>query len=65
MKSRDTAVKNFREKEDIKILLATMKTGGIGINLTMANKCIIYDRWWNEGTEEQVSDIVGLKRSII
>ena len=39
----------------MKVLIATMKTGGIGLNLTMANKCIICDQWWNAAMEQQVS----------
>ena len=30
-----------------------MKAGGIGLNLTMAQKVIIVDPWWNNSVEQQ------------
>jgi SNF2 family DNA or RNA helicase len=57
IKSREVQLKEFENEEDTKILIASMKTGGSGLNLTMANKCIIYDLWWNEAMEQQVSDL--------
>ncbi|CAI7620805.1 unnamed protein product [Penicillium bialowiezense] len=51
--SREAEIQKFRTKANVKILLVTMRTCGLGINLAMANKCIIYDRWWNEATEYQ------------
>ena len=57
IKSREVQMKNFQRDKDIKILIASMKTGGAGLNLTVANKCVIYDLWWNEAVEQQVSDV--------
>lgn len=45
----------FHKKKDIKVMLATIFTGGTGIDLTVANKCILLDLWWNLAVEEQVS----------
>lgn len=54
--SRDEQIQNFETDKDINILLSSLKTGGIGLNLTMANKCILVDPWWNEAIQDQVSD---------
>jgi hypothetical protein len=37
-------------------MIASLKAGGTGLNLTMANKCILVDLWWNEAVEQQVKD---------
>lgn len=54
MKIRDDNMRKFREDPEVRILIASLKAGGIGLDMTMANKCILVDLWWNEGVEEQV-----------
>jgi SNF2 family DNA or RNA helicase len=39
-------------------MIASLKAGGTGLNLTMANKCILVDLWWNEAVEQQAKDNV-------
>lgn len=34
-------------------MLATLKTGGTGLNLAMASRVILLDPWWNSAVEEQ------------
>lgn len=46
--ARDKAIAEFKEGSK-RILLATLKTGGLGLNLTAASKVILLDLWWNEG----------------
>lgn len=53
--SRDESISAFQNDEDVKILIATYKTGGFGIDLSKANKCILVDLWWNEAVEYQAS----------
>lgn len=31
----------------------TLKTGGVGLNLTAADTVIIFEPWWNKAAEEQ------------
>ncbi|MFT4128132.1 MAG: DEAD/DEAH box helicase [Gordonia sp. (in: high G+C Gram-positive bacteria)] len=38
------------------ILLATLKAGGTGLNLTAANHVVHVDRWWNPAVEDQATD---------
>lgn len=52
--SRDRQIEQFSKEKDIKIMISSLKTGGVGLNLTMANKCILVDPWWNEAIQDQV-----------
>lgn len=53
--SREKSMEDFKNKEDISIMIASLKVGGTGLNLTMANKCILVEPWWNEAIAQQVS----------
>jgi Helicase conserved C-terminal domain len=50
---RTNAVRLFRDKEDVKILIAGLKCGGLGLNFPFANRCISLDLWWNHAVEQQ------------
>ena len=51
--ARDEAIKRFSEDSKVPVLLAALKAGGVGLNLTAANRVIILDLWWNFLTENQ------------
>ncbi|KPI36069.1 DNA repair protein RAD5 [Cyphellophora attinorum] len=51
--ARNKAISRFEEDPDCKILLAAMMAGGVGLNLTMANRVILIDLWWNVAMETQ------------
>ena len=53
---RKSIVDAFQEREGPQVLLASLKAGGSGLNLTRADIVIIYDPWWNESVEEQAID---------
>ncbi|OGT45445.1 MAG: hypothetical protein A3E82_03360, partial [Gammaproteobacteria bacterium RIFCSPHIGHO2_12_FULL_38_11] len=53
---RMAIVTRFQESEAIPILLASIKTGGLGLNLTAAAYCFILDPWWNPAIEQQAVD---------
>ncbi|MBE6499223.1 MAG: DEAD/DEAH box helicase [Methanobrevibacter thaueri] len=55
---RNEVINNFQENKDYKILVATLKTGGVGLNLTAAQNVIHYDLWWNPAIENQATDRV-------
>ena len=40
------------------VLLLTMKTGGVGLNLVVASTVFIADPWWNQAVEDQCIDRV-------
>ncbi len=48
--------KNFNEKDDIKVMLVSLKAGGTGLNLIGGDIVIHLDPWWNIAAEDQASD---------
>jgi SNF2 family DNA or RNA helicase len=54
---RAGAINKFKE-ESCKVFLASLKAGGVGIDLTSASVVIHYDRWWNPAKEDQATDRV-------
>lgn len=53
---RDRLVTGFAEPDGPPVLVATLKAGGTGLNLTAANQVIHADRWWNPAVEDQATD---------
>ncbi|KAL8968913.1 MAG: hypothetical protein Q9183_002248 [Haloplaca sp. 2 TL-2023] len=51
--NRVKALEDFKNEADCKILIASLKAGGVGLNLTMASKVICVDLWWNNSVEQQ------------
>ncbi|KAH7395154.1 SNF2 family N-terminal domain-containing protein [Phaeosphaeria sp. MPI-PUGE-AT-0046c] len=51
--ARDKAISTFADDPDCNILLASLRCGGLGLNLTMASRVIMLDPWWNEASEQQ------------
>ena len=50
-------VERFQTGDDAPpVLVATLKAGGTGLNLTAANHVIHVDRWWNPAVEDQTTD---------
>ncbi|KFY34561.1 hypothetical protein V494_06643 [Pseudogymnoascus sp. VKM F-4513 (FW-928)] len=53
MKQRTHAVEQFHTNKNIRIMIAVLKCGGVGLNLACANRCITIDPWWNHSVEQQ------------
>jgi superfamily II DNA or RNA helicase len=54
---RDEMVRSFQEDLDgAKVLLLSLKAGGVGLNLTAATHVFHFDRWWNPAVEDQATD---------
>ena len=53
---RTKMIKQFQSQSDKRILLITLKAGGVGLNLTAASAVIHYDLWWNPAVEQQATD---------
>ena len=51
--ARDQAIKEFTEDGDMKIMVSSLKCGGVGLNLTMASRVICIDLWFNDCVEQQ------------
>ena len=56
--NRSSIIDTFQCNDDYRILVATLKTGGVGLNLTAAQNVIHYDLWWNPAIENQATDRV-------
>ncbi|UUX94473.1 DEAD/DEAH box helicase [Aquabacterium sp. J223] len=53
---RGALVARFQSREHEPVLLASLKAGGVGLNLTAADTVIHLDPWWNPAAERQASD---------
>ena len=54
--SRQMLVDKFQNDEKITLFLISTKAGGMGLNLTAANRVIIYDVNWSPSHDEQAQD---------
>lgn len=55
MKTRMKIVDDF-QNGNLPFLVLSLKTAGVGLNLTAAQNVIHFDRWWNPAVENQASD---------
>ncbi|KAG6854152.1 hypothetical protein C0991_010063 [Blastosporella zonata] len=59
IKKKNAAVTEFKApSRKPKILVISLKAGGVGLNLTTANHVFMMDCWWNAATENQAIDRV-------
>ncbi|KAF9011125.1 SNF2 family N-terminal domain-containing protein [Cyathus striatus] len=59
IKKKNAAVTAFKTpSRQPKILIISLKAGGVGLNLTTANYVFMMDCWWNAATEHQAIDRV-------
>jgi SNF2 family DNA or RNA helicase len=56
VKNREERVQRFREDDDCRVFLISLKAGGTGINLTEADYVYLIDPWWNPAVEAQAID---------
>jgi len=55
--TRDDAVEAFNDPlGPSRVLLLSLRAGGVGLNLQAANHVVHYDRWWNPAVERQAED---------
>ena len=55
-RNRSAVVDGFQSVDGPPILLASLKAGGVGLNLTAADHVFILDPWWNPFAEDQAAD---------
>lgn len=53
---RQESMRRFNEEPECKVFLLSTRAGGLGINLTAADTCIIYDSDWNPHQDLQAMD---------
>jgi superfamily II DNA or RNA helicase len=66
-RNRGAVVESFQNSDEFDVLLMTLKTGGVGLNLTAADYVFLFDPWWNAAAENQAVDRVhriGQKNSV-
>lgn len=58
LKERANVLKEFCRKDfdNQKVLLMSLKTGGVGLNLTCASYAFMMDPWWSPSMEDQAID---------
>lgn len=67
IKQRQTLVDQFNNDPSVDVFLLTTKVGGLGVNLTGANRVIIFDPDWNPSTDVQARERawrLGQKREV-
>ena len=67
IKDRQDLVDEFNHDPDLHVFLLTTKVGGLGVNLTGADRVIIYDPDWNPSTDVQARERawrLGQKREV-
>lgn len=68
VKKRSEMVAQFNGEAYIPFMVLSLKAGGVGLNLTSANRVIHFDRWWNPAVENQATDRafrIGQKKNVI
>jgi len=67
-RNRGKIVDVFNKDHACKVIVCSLKTAGVGIDLTAASVVIHYDRWWNAAREDQATDRVhriGQKNTVL
>lgn len=54
--ARERVIKRFKEQEDRRVLVLSLRAGGQGLNLQEASYVAHFDRWWNPAVEHQAED---------
>jgi DNA repair protein RAD5 len=57
-KKREETLRKFKTQKNTKLLLASLRSTGVGLNLTEASYVFMMDPWWNESVENQAIDRV-------
>ncbi|KAI0127945.1 SNF2 family N-terminal domain-containing protein [Xylariales sp. AK1849] len=68
IKERQSLVDQFNNDPDLDVFLLTTKVGGLGVNLTGANRVIIFDPDWNPSTDVQARERawrLGQKKEVV
>lgn len=54
--SREKKIRAFQEETEGSVMLMTLKTGGVGLNLVKATYIFHIEPWWNPAVENQATD---------
>jgi SNF2 family DNA or RNA helicase len=53
---REQTIQRFRTDPRHRLLVLSLRAGGVGLNLQAASYVFHFDRWWNPAVEDQASD---------
>ena len=53
---REDVLREFKEGQEHKVLILSVRAGGQGLNLQEASYVFHFDRWWNPAVEHQAED---------
>lgn len=53
---RQERVDQFQQRDEISVMLISLKAGNAGLNLTAADYVFLIDPWWNTAVEQQAID---------
>jgi SNF2 family DNA or RNA helicase len=65
---RKRIIELFSSDPEYKVILTSLKAGGVGLNLVSANYLLLVDPWWNSSVELQAFDRVhriGQKKPVV
>jgi len=65
---REQVIRRFREEEECRFFLISLKAGGMGLNLSEAGYVMLLDPWWNPAAEIQAisrSHRIGQEKKVI
>ncbi|KAK9679977.1 DNA helicase rad5 [Basidiobolus ranarum] len=66
--SREKTLSSFNSDQTITVMLASLRSAGVGLNLTAASRVFMLDPWWNAPVEAQTIDRVhriGQKKNVL
>lgn len=55
---REEAIRQFKVKREVNLLIISKFAGGVGLNLVEASHVHFIDPWWNPAVEDQCADRV-------
>jgi superfamily II DNA or RNA helicase len=54
--AREKKIRGFQDSNEPAVMLMTLKTGGVGLNLVKASYIFHIEPWWNPAVENQATD---------
>ncbi len=54
--NRGELIEKFQDPAGPRVMILSLKAGGVGLTLTKADHVIILDPWWNPAVEDQAAD---------
>lgn len=50
---KDAVLDRFKKEPGPRVLLMSLRAGGVGLNIQEASTVVLFDRWWNPAVENQ------------